>query len=266
MLTPGSGVPGVNSTSKCSVRQPAGAAGVASWAAARRWRPTVASRAAASPPPPRRPTAARRDTVCLTDVASGSKRYRSMSGSSSRRNPDETLHPLRTRSRQFVLPTHLRPPGRGPGRPCGPFCASIPAEGEGSFVGMADDPVATAASNNPYLTTLSAAVQAAGLVDDVEWRRSVHIFAPSNEAFADVPPSDLDEILADTDLLTSILTYHVVAGESLSAADLAEEGRVTSVQGGELRFTTDEDGALSINGGAAMATAGTSRPPTRPCT
>jgi transforming growth factor-beta-induced protein len=56
---------------------------------------------------------------------------------------------------------------------------------------------------------------------------------PRNEAFADVPPSDLDEILADTDLLTSILTYHVVAGESLSAADLAEAGSVTSVQGGE---------------------------------
>jgi hypothetical protein len=52
-----------------------------------------------------------------------------------------------------------------PGDPAGPFCASIPAEGEGSIVGIADDPVATAASNNPYLTTLSAAVQAAGLVD-----------------------------------------------------------------------------------------------------
>jgi transforming growth factor-beta-induced protein len=141
-----------------------------------------------------------------------------------------------------------------PGDPAGPFCASIPAEGEGSFVGMADDAVATAASNNPYLTTLSAAVQAAGLVDTLNGEGPFTIFAPSNEAFAAVPASDLDAILADTDLLTSILTYHVVAGESLSAADLAEAGRVTSVQGGELRFTTDEDGALIINGGAAMAT------------
>ena len=141
-----------------------------------------------------------------------------------------------------------------PGDPAGPFCASIPAEGEGSFVGMADDAVATAASNNPYLTTLSAAVQAAGLVDTLNGEGPFTILAPSNEAFADVPPSDLDAILADTELLTSILTYHVVAGESLSAADLAEAGSVTSVQGGELRFTTDEDGALVINGGAAMAT------------
>jgi uncharacterized surface protein with fasciclin (FAS1) repeats len=141
-----------------------------------------------------------------------------------------------------------------PGDPAGPFCASIPAEGEGSFVGMADNAVATAASNNPYLTTLSAAVQAAGLVDTLNGEGPFTILAPSNEAFADVPPSDLDAILADTELLTSVLTYHVVAGESLSAADLAEAGSVTSVQGGELRFTTDEDGALVINGGAAMAT------------
>jgi transforming growth factor-beta-induced protein len=141
-----------------------------------------------------------------------------------------------------------------PGDPAGPFCASIPAEGEGSFVGMADDAVATAASNNPYLTTLSAAVQAAGLVDTLNGEGPFTIFAPSNEAFAAVPASDLDAILADTELLTSILTYHVVAGDSLSAADLAEAGSVTSVQGGELTFTTDEDGALIINGGAAMAT------------
>ena len=138
--------------------------------------------------------------------------------------------------------------------PAGPFCASIPGDGEGSFVGMADDPVATAASNNPYLTTLSAAVEAAGLGDTLNGEGPFTILAPSNEAFADVPPSDLDAILADTELLTSILTYHVVAGESLSAADLAEAGSVTSVQGGELRFTADEDGALIINGGAAMAT------------
>ncbi len=141
-----------------------------------------------------------------------------------------------------------------PGDPSGPFCASIPAEGEGSFVGMADDPVATAASNNPYLTTLTSAVQAAGLVETLNGRGPFTIFAPSNEAFATVPQSDLDAILANVDLLTNILTYHVVAGQSLSAAELAAAGSAPSVQGGELRFTTDDDGALVINGGAAVAT------------
>src|SRR4051794_31718109 len=47
----------------------------------------------------------------------------------------------------------------------GPSCAAIPPEGEGSFAGMADDPVWLAASHNPYLTTIASAVQTAGLAD-----------------------------------------------------------------------------------------------------
>ena len=66
--------------------------------------------------------------------------------------------------------------------PEGPFCSSIPPEGEGSFDGMADDPVATAASNNPYLTTLTSAVQAAGLVDTFNGGGPFTVFAPNNEA------------------------------------------------------------------------------------
>ncbi len=138
--------------------------------------------------------------------------------------------------------------------PQGPFCASIPPEGEGSFDGMADDPVATAASNNPYLTTLTSAVQAAGLVDTLNGEGPFTVFAPNNEAFAAVPEADLDAILADTDQLTDILTYHVVAGESLSSADLLEAGTVTTVNGGELTFSADADGAININDGAATLT------------
>ena len=107
------------------------------------------------------------------------------------------------------------------GAPEGPFCASIPPEGEGSFAGMADDPVATAASNNPYLTTLTSAVQAAGLADTLNGEGPFTVFAPNNEAFAAIPPADLDGILANTEWLTTILLYHVVIGESLSSADLA---------------------------------------------
>jgi len=98
----------------------------------------------------------------------------------------------------------------------GPFCASIPLDEEGSFDGMADDPVATAASTNPYLTTLTSAVHAAGLVDTLNGEGPFTVFAPNNEAFAAVPEADLDANLADTDLLTDNLTYHVIAGESLS--------------------------------------------------
>ena len=138
--------------------------------------------------------------------------------------------------------------------PSGPFCASIPPEGEGSFVGMSDDPVATAASNNPYLTTLVSAVQAAGLVDTLNGEGPFTVFAPNNEAFAKIPPADLDAILADTDLLTSILTFHVVAGQRLSSADLLEAGFAETVQGSDLVFTTTSDGSITINGGAATLT------------
>lgn len=136
----------------------------------------------------------------------------------------------------------------------GPFCASIPAEGEGSFLGMADDPAAMAASNNPFLTTLASALETAGLFDTLNGEGPFTVLAPSNEAFADVPPSDLDAILTDTEQLASILTYHVLAGPSLSAADLVAAGRAVSVQGWELTFATDADGFVSINGGAARIT------------
>jgi uncharacterized surface protein with fasciclin (FAS1) repeats len=131
--------------------------------------------------------------------------------------------------------------------PSGPACAAVPADGEGSFGGMADDPAATAASNNPVLSTLVSAVTWAGLVDTLNGEGPFTIFAPTNEAFAAVPPADLQAVLADNDLLTSVLTYHVVAGEQLSSADLIAAGSVDTVNGGTLTIT-DEDGTLAVNG------------------
>jgi len=148
-----------------------------------------------------------------------------------------------------VTSTTTAPPPAPP--PQGPFCSAIPPAGEGSFEGMANDAVATAASNNPYLTTLSAAVQAAGLVDTLNGPGPFTIFAPSNEAFAAVPQEDLDAILADTGQLTDILTFHVVAGQALTAADLIAAGEVTTIQGSPLTFTTGAEGWLTINGTAA---------------
>src|SRR5215218_2803579 len=133
--------------------------------------------------------------------------------------------------------------------PSGPACGSVPTDGEGSFDGMADDPAATAASNNPELTTLVSAVQAAGLVDTLNGAGPFTIFAPVNAAFDKVPAADLEAVLADTDLLTSILTYHVVP-EQLSSEQLAEARAVTTVNGAELTVTADGEG-LSINGDEA---------------
>ena len=131
--------------------------------------------------------------------------------------------------------------------PSGPACAAVPADGEGSFSGMADDPAATAAGNNPVLSTLVSAVTQAGLVDTLNGDGPFTIFAPTNDAFAALPPADLEAVLADNDLLTSVLTYHVVAGEQLSSADLTAAGSVATVNGGTLTFT-DDSGVLTVNG------------------
>jgi uncharacterized surface protein with fasciclin (FAS1) repeats len=125
--------------------------------------------------------------------------------------------------------------------PTGPGCAAVPASGEGSFDGMADDPAATAASNNPALSTLVAAVQAAGLVDTLNGPGPFTIFAPTNDAFAKIPADTLNAVLADKDQLTKILTYHVVAGEQMDAAALGEAGTVTTVEGGDLTITSSGD-------------------------
>ncbi|MEV4316244.1 fasciclin domain-containing protein [Actinocrispum sp. NPDC049592] len=121
----------------------------------------------------------------------------------------------------------------------GPACAGVPKDGAGSFAGMAKDPVATAASNNPALSTLVSAVKQAGLVDTLNGARDVTVFAPSNDAFAKLPKDTLDKVLADKATLTKILTYHVVP-RTISPMQLAagsfetlEKGSLTTSGSGE---------------------------------
>lgn len=114
--------------------------------------------------------------------------------------------------------------------PFGPGCASVPATGDGSFEGMATAPVATAASANPVLSTLVSAVQAAGLVDTLNSAQDITVFAPSNDAFAKVPAADLEALLADKEMLTQVLTYHVV-GQPIAPEELGTAGPFDSLQG-----------------------------------
>ncbi|MFD6075807.1 fasciclin domain-containing protein [Streptomyces hydrogenans] len=115
-------------------------------------------------------------------------------------------------------------------QPFGPACAGVPKEGAGSFDGMAKDPVATAASNNPALSTLVTAVKQAGLVDTLNNAENITVFAPTNDAFAKIPKADLDKVLADKATLTKILTYHVV-GQKLTPKQL-ENGSFETLQKG----------------------------------
>ena len=119
---------------------------------------------------------------------------------------------------------------------------------------MTDDPAGTAASNNPALSTLVAAVVEAGLVDTLNSDGPFTIFAPANPAFEAFTDEELNGLLADVDALTSVLTLHVVAGEQLSSADLAELDSVTTVNGADITLAV-EDGTLVVNGQANVGCA-----------
>jgi transforming growth factor-beta-induced protein len=122
---------------------------------------------------------------------------------------------------------------------------------EGTLTGMVDDPVATAASSNPVLTTLVTAVGEAGLVDTLNSADSLTVFAPTDCAFAALDPATLEAALADpTGLLTQVLGFHVVAGQQLSAADLATTTEVETFGGTVLPIEADGD-TITVGGGQA---------------
>jgi uncharacterized surface protein with fasciclin (FAS1) repeats len=120
-------------------------------------------------------------------------------------------------------------------------------EGPGSVTGMSTDPVAVAASNNPLLTTLVAAVSGevnpdVNLVDTLNGDEFT-VFAPVDEAFAAVDAKTMKSLETDADLLSTILTYHVVPGQLTPDQVMGEQ---TTVQGETLEVTGSGD-ELKVN-------------------
>ena len=143
------------------------------------------------------------------------------------------------------------PAAAGSGAPAavmdfGPACSSVPKSGAGSFSGMSTAPVATAASANPALSTLVAAVKKAGLVDTLNSASNITVFAPDNAAFAKIPPATLAKVLADKAELTKILTYHVASGRS-TAAQLASGSPIKTLEGATVK-PADMGGTYTVNG------------------
>jgi uncharacterized surface protein with fasciclin (FAS1) repeats len=141
----------------------------------------------------------------------------------------------------------------------GPGCSAIPTTGDGSFNGMATAPVATAASANPLLKTLVAAVTKAKLVDTLNSAEDITVFAPTDDAFAKIPKKTLNAVLKDKATLTKILTHHVVAGQ-LGPDELAGEhetlaGDMLTVEGSGEEFTVAGDDAAVLCGNIPTANA-----------
>lgn len=86
--------------------------------------------------------------------------------------------------------------------------------------------------------TLVQAVQAAGLVETLSGEGPFTVFAPTDEAFAQIPQDTLQAVLANKEQLTAILTYHVVPGK-LMAADVARSTQLQTVQGQSITVSTE---------------------------
>lgn len=102
---------------------------------------------------------------------------------------------------------------------------------------MAD--IVDIAVGNDSFTTLVAAVQAAGLVETLKSPGPFTVFAPTDDAFANLPPGTITTLLQNIPQLTRILTYHVVPGK-LTQADLAKMVTVTSVEGSPIPINCDD--------------------------
>jgi uncharacterized surface protein with fasciclin (FAS1) repeats len=150
--------------------------------------------------------------------------------------PEETTAPTADPAADLV----------GPG--CAAYASQVPS-GAGSVAGMSADPVATAASNNPLLKTLVAAVSgqlnpAVNLVDTLNGSEFT-VFAPVDDAFAKIDAATIDSLKTPEGAatLTKILTYHVVPGQ---LAPDAVDGAQTTVEGGTVTVSGSGD-AMKVN-------------------
>jgi uncharacterized surface protein with fasciclin (FAS1) repeats len=137
------------------------------------------------------------------------------------------------------------------GSGCSAYATQNPS-GPGSVAGMAQDPVATAASNNPMLTTLTSALSGklnpnVNLVDTLN-NGQYTVFAPTNAAFDKLPAATIDKLKTDAPLLKSILTYHVVQGQ-LSPAKV--DGTHPTLQGAT-STVTGQGNDLKVNDAALV--------------
>jgi transforming growth factor-beta-induced protein len=99
---------------------------------------------------------------------------------------------------------------------------------------------------NGNFTSLVAALEAAGLVDELSGPGPFTVFAPTDAAFAKLDPCLLQQLLTcDTDTLTQILLYHVAAGEVMSS-DLTNCQQIQTLQCGDVTVTIHCD-AVCIN-------------------
>ena len=138
------------------------------------------------------------------------------------------------------------------GAGCAGYAEQVPT-GPGSVEGMAADKVTVAASNSPVLTTLAGALSGklnpnVNLVETLD-NGEFTVFAPTDEAFAKLPPGELEALLRpeNKDKLVKILTNHVVPGKALETDDMKRSRGAQTVAGEQVEFELVR-GRLRVDG------------------
>ena len=173
-------------------------------------------------------------TMTAACGSSDSEGSSSTSDSSSAAAPSSSSAPSSSAPADDAVTANLAGPG------CAAYAKAVP-KGTGSVAGMAADPVAVAAGNNPLLKTLTAAVSGkvnpkVNLVDTLNGGEFT-VFAPVDSAFAKLPKATLAALSkpSGAKTLTTVLTYHVVAGQ-MTPKQIAGK-TLKTVQGDKLKIS-----------------------------
>ena len=166
-----------------------------------------------------------------------------------------------TETSSAATTTPAATPAAGPVGPgCAGYVEKVPT-GPGSVAGMAAGNVTAATANNPLLTTLNSALSGklnpnVNLVETLNGGQFT-VFAPTDDAFAKIDPATIEKLKTDSDLLTSILTYHVVPGQATPAQVVGEhktvQGATLSVTGSGADLKVNDAGVVC--GGVATTNA-----------
>jgi uncharacterized surface protein with fasciclin (FAS1) repeats len=195
-------------------------------------------------------------TAACGSSSSDSSTASSATTSSAAAAPSDTMSPSTSASTSASNAAMAAPVGPG----CADYAKAVPS-GAGSVDGMAQDPVAVAASNNPLLKTLVAAVSGklnpkVNLVDTLNGGQFT-VFAPVDAAFAKVPAGTIAKLKTDGGTLTKILTYHVlptqISPDQIVGDQKTVEGSTVTVAGTPDNLTVN--GAKVICGGVHTANA-----------
>ncbi|MBU7581495.1 MAG: fasciclin domain-containing protein [Nostoc sp. TH1S01] len=145
-----------------------------------------------------------------------------------------------------TAPTPVTPPAETPVKPPAPTVQppATPAKPSTSETSNPNKTVVAIAESSSSFKTLTAALKAAGLIETLQGAGPFTIFAPTDAAFAKLPPDALKDLLKpeNKEVLVKILTYHVVQGKVLSS-DL-KSGEVKSLQGDSIAVKVDSNGVM----------------------